>query len=345
MRKFLLALVLLLAVYFFISRFAEAQQVAETLRRGDWRWVLAAALLQITYTINVGALFRALYRGLGMEEQIERLTLLGAAAYFVNIVAPMGGMSGMAVLIAEARRRNQPVGRVSTAAALVILYDYAAFLLVLALGLIVLFRRNQLEPAEVVASLILLGIAAGIATLVFLGMRSANHLARALRWLASGINHLLRPFLHREYLHLHRADEFAHDAAEGLRQLRSSRGNLLMPLALAMSGKALLISILFMIFMAFRQPFSVGTLIAGFSIAYLFLIISPTPSGIGFVEGILTLTLASLRVPLAAAAVIALAYRGITLWLPLAYGALAFRWAGRPLAENGSQGQTPASPT
>ncbi|MEW6567084.1 MAG: lysylphosphatidylglycerol synthase transmembrane domain-containing protein [Chloroflexota bacterium] len=334
MRKFLLALVFLLAVYFFISRFAEAQQVVATLQRGDWRWLLAAGLLQITNTINIGASFRAIYRGLGLEERIERLVPLAAAAYFVNVVAPVGGMSGMAVLIAEAKRRGQPVGRVSTAAALVVLYDYAAFLMVLALGLLVLFRRNQLATAEVVASLFLLGIAIGIGTLVYLGMRSAEQLGQALRWLASGVNRVLRPFIHREYLNVGRANEFAHDAAEGLRLLRSSRGNLLMPLALAMSAKALLISILFMVFMAFSQPFSVGTLIAGFSIAYLFLIISPTPSGIGFVEGILTLTLASLRVPLAAAAVIALAYRGVTFWFPLAYGALAFRWVGRPVINN-----------
>jgi uncharacterized membrane protein YbhN (UPF0104 family) len=43
----------------------------------------------------------------------------------------------------------------------------------------------------------------------------------------------------------------------------------------------------------------------------------------------MTLALNSLRVPLAAAAVITLAYRGITFWLPLAYGMLAFRWVGR----------------
>jgi len=98
---------------------------------------------------------------------------------------------------------------------------------------------------------------------------------------------------------------------------------------LALSGKAFQVSILFLVFMAFQQPFSVGTLIAGFSIGYLFVIVSPTPAGIGFVEGILTLTLTSLRVPLAAAAVISLAYHGMVLWLPLSYGALSFRWITR----------------
>lgn len=329
MRNLLIALVLLLAVYFFISRITEAQQVVDTLQRGDWRWLLAAGLLELAFTVNVAASFRAIYRALGVEEKIERLLPLAAAAFFLNVVAPMAGMSGMAVFIADAKRRDQPIGRVSTAAALLVLFDYAAFIVVLTLGLLVLFRRNQLEASEVIASIILVGIAVGMAFLVYLGMHSAEQLGRALAWMGGLVNRVLRPFIHREYLNVARAHEFAHDAAEGLQEARKSPENLLMPAALALSSKALLISILFMVFMAFRQPFSVGTLIAGFSIAYLFLIISPTPSGIGFVEGILTLTLASLRIPLAAAALIALAYRGITLWFPLAYGAAAFRWVSR----------------
>jgi glycosyltransferase 2 family protein len=329
MRNLLFAVILLLAVYLGISQFTEIEQVVETLQRGDWRWLLAAAGVQLAVTVNAAASLRAIYRALGVEERIEDLLPLVSAAHFLNIVAPMGGVSGMAVLIADARRRRRPVGRASTAAALLVLYDYAAFLVVLALGLIVLFRRNQLDAGEIVASAILLAIACGIGTLVYLGMRSADQLGAALAWLGARVNAVLRPLIKREYLNLERAHAFARDAAQGLQEARRRPETLLLPGALALSSKALLISILFLVFMAFRQPFSVGTLIAGFSIGYLFLIVSPTPSGIGFVEGILTLTLVSLRVPLAPAALIALAYRGITLWLPLAYGGLALRWAGR----------------
>ena len=42
-------------------------------------------------------------------------------------------------------------------------------------------------------------------------------------------------------------------------------------------------------------------------------------------EGVLTVTLRSLNVPLGSAAVITLAYRGFTFWLPLLFGIVAFR--------------------
>ena len=63
----------------------------------------------------------------------------------------------------------------------------------------------------------------------------------------------------------------------------------------------------------------------GFAIGYLFLIVSPTPSGLGVVEGVMTVVLSTLRVPLGAAALITLTYRAVTFWFPLAVGGVAFR--------------------
>jgi uncharacterized protein (TIRG00374 family) len=110
--------------------------------------------------------------------------------------------------------------------------------------------------------------------------------------------------------------------------LRGKRKELIWPFLFALNNFALLICVLAFTFLALGTPFSVGTLVGGFAIGYLFLIVSPTPSGLGVVEGVMTLTLASLRVQLEAAALITLTYRFITFWFPLAVGAVAFRLLG-----------------
>ena len=330
MRKLLIALVILFALYFVFGRMAEVEQIVATLRRGDWRWLALAALVHLAWLTNYGASFRAIYRALGMEESILRLTMLAAAANLMIIVTPSAGMGGAAVFLAEARQRRQPVARVTTAAAMFVLYDLIGALIVLALGLIVLFRRNQLAPAELIATGIMLAYALVLAGLLYLGMTAPVRLGNVLDWISGRINKALRPFIHREYLHPARAHAFAEDLSGGLQEARQAPGSLLMPIALSLSSKALMITILFLMFMAFEQAFSVGTLIAGFSIGFLFAYVSPTPSGIGFVEGAMTLVLSSLRVPLAAAAVITLAYRAFTVWLTLAYGLAAIRWVGQP---------------
>ncbi len=337
MKTFFAALVLLLAFYFFLTRAADVEQVLLTLQRGDWGWITLALVVHAAWILNIGSHLRALYRLLGIDEKITRLSMLGTGAAFVNTIAPSAGMSGMVVFITDSRQRGLPTSRVTAAAALYVLYDYLAFIAVLGLGIAVLIRRNQLGATEVTASVILVSIALALTLVLYMAMRSSDRLGRSLAWIATKTNNVLRPFIRREYLSPSRAHEFAHDIGDGLSEIPKRPSGLLLPFALALSKQALLITIFFLMFLAFQQSFSVGTLIAGYSIGYLFLIVSPTPSGIGFVEGAMTLTLASFRIPLAAAGLITLAYRGITLWLTILYGAVSFRYLNRKtVPDNGT---------
>jgi len=133
------------------------------------------------------------------------------------------------------------------------------------------------------------------------------------------------PILHREYLSETRAYAFAIEISEGLSALPERPRSLVQPFVLSLLNKVLLMGVLVCSFLSFDVPFSAGTIVGGFAIAYLFLIVSPTPSGIGVVEGVMALALSSLRVNFSEAVIITLAYRGVTFWLPLAVGAVAFR--------------------
>jgi len=331
MRKFIVALVLLIGVMFIITRFTKFETIISTIQEGDWRFIALGLILEFAWLVNIAASFQAIYKALGVDEKIKNLIMIAAAANFVNVVTPTGGVGGMAIFISEGQRRNCSAARVTVASALYLLFDYTGFLCVLTLGVIVLIRRNNLNLPEIIASGIMVLIVVLLATLLLLGAQSAQALGNALAWGARTINKLLRPVLpkkHWQYLSEGRAHEFAHDVVDGIRCIIDQPKNLIMPALLALSNKALMISILFMTFMAFRVPLSVGTLIAGYSIAFLFSIVSPTPSGVGIVEGTLTLALHSFYIPLSASAVIAIAYRGITFWAPLLAGMVAFRVLG-----------------
>jgi uncharacterized protein (TIRG00374 family) len=326
MRKFIAAVALMIGVVFIISRMTEVKSIADTLKRGDLRYVFLALGVQALWIVNIALQFWTIYRELCIEAKFTRLIQISIAADFVNIVTPSAGVGGMAVFISEAQRDGYSTGRVTVAGVLFVLFDYLAFFCILALGLGVLLRRNNLTSTELIATGILMLIAGVMAFLTYQGMRSEQALANALSWIIGHINRLIKPFIHRDYLSIEHAIEFAHEAAEGLRELRQKPRNLITPFLVALIGKILLVIILWLIFLAFQVPYSPGTIIGGWSIGYLFLIVSPTPAGLGVVEGALTLALTSLNVPLGAAAVITLAYRGITYWMPLLIGMLAFRW-------------------
>lgn len=328
MRRLLILLAISLGAFFFFSRVAEVEQVIDSFREGDPAWLALAILVQFIWMLNVAASFWVIYKILGLRERFFHLGMVAMSAQFVSVVAPSAGMGGMAVLIADGNKRGLRSGRVTTAGALFVFFEQSSLLAVVLLGLFFLFKLNQLSTASILAVLVLAGIALVTGMVLVMGMRSPVLLANVLTRLGTLLNRVLHPLLRRDSVDISRARPFAEDVYEGLQIVRKSPGKLLLPGVLAFSSKALLIAILGLIFKAFGQPFTITMLIAGFSIGYLFYIVSPTPSGVGFVEGAMTLVLTSLGLSLAVSAVITLTFRGVTFWLTVLYGMLALRWVG-----------------
>jgi uncharacterized protein (TIRG00374 family) len=325
MRKFIILLVLFLAIVFVFLSFSELQNIVDTLKKSNWIFLSFAVLFECIWLYNVAIAYSALYHLVELQETRQQLLLMATAANFVNVIAPSAGIGGMAVFIDAAKRRGQPTGRVTVVGVLYLLYDYAAFVCVLALGLIVLIRRNNLNGGELTATAVLLLIALGIGSLLYLGYKSAERLGKVLAWLSKGVNRIARPFIHRDYLDVENAHFFAQEVAKGISLIRGKRKELIWPFLFTLNNKALLICVMAFTFLALGTPFSVGTLVGGFSIGYLFLIISPTPAGVGVVESILPVALNGLRVNWAAAVLITLVYRAVTFWFPLVGGLVAFR--------------------
>lgn len=325
MRNFLFAVVFLLGGAFIFIRFAEVQQIAVTLKGGDWRFIGIAFFFEGLWLLCIAASYKVIYHAMGLYEKYERLILISSASNFVNVIAPSAGMGGMAVLISESKRTGNSSGRATAAGVLFVLFDYFGFLFLLTAGLFVLYQRNNLSPVEITASVILFSVAAFLAYLVVIGLRSGEALGKVLVSLAGRINRFLSNFTQRQYLSEQRAHNFALEASSALVEIKKKPLYLSLAILLGLTSKFLLLFILLLVFLAFGVPYSPGTIIAGFSIGYLFFIVSPTPAGIGFVEGGLTLALTTLGIPIGAAAVITLAYRGITFWIPLIFGMIAFR--------------------
>lgn len=336
MKKFVFAVILLLTIVFFIVSFSEIQEIVSILQAGKWYFVGLALGVEALWLWNVSLSYHSIYSLLGIQESRRRLFYLATASNFVNTITPSAGASAIAVFLGDAHRRNHSKARVTVAWALYLLFEYLGLLTVVMLGIIVLIRRDRLHLPEIIASLILLAMACGLATLLYLGAKSTRRLGSFLAWLALRVNQILHLFLKGDYISIERAYSFAGDVAEGMIALRQRPFSLLKPMVLAWTNKALLLTILLLLFLAFQVPFSAGTLVGGFAIGYLFWIVSPTPAGIGVVEGVLALSLASLGMPLEAATVITMGFRGITFWAPLLVGLYAFRYISKNRTEEGT---------
>ena len=325
MKKLFIVVVLFLGIAVVVISFSELETIMLTLQKAHLGYFLLAILIEFIWFIVTGRMYQSIYHLLGLEEGVLTLSRIAAAATLINIVAPTAGAGGVALFAAEARRRAHPAGKVTVAAALFLLLDQAAFLVILALGLIVLVRRQDLGAGELSTSLLLLGGVITYAFVLYLGYRSEEKMGNLLAKIARGINRFVKFFRRQEYLSEARAHEFAHEVSEGFSGLTERPSSLVRPVLWGILSKILLMCVLACAFLSFEVPFTVGTIVAGFSMTYLFLIVSPTPSGIGIVEGLMPLALTTLHVDWSQAVVITLAYRTVTFWVPFGIGALAFR--------------------
>jgi glycosyltransferase 2 family protein len=335
MRKLLLALALLLGVIFILSRFTELQALLDVLQRGNLVYLGLALVVQFVWIYNLSAFYQAVYQVLGIEEKRTHFFRLVTAAYFITVVAPSAGLSAIAVFVSDAKRKGRSIPRVTVASILYIWFEYIGNLAILILGLAELARRNNLHWSEITASLILLAGALGLSLLLYLGMQSTALLGKVLAGLARFVNSVFKPFIHRSYIPVERAYFFSNEVSEGIAVLRGNPYWVYRPLLLALTNKALLFVVLCLSFLAFDVPVDAGTLIAGLSIAQLFLIVSPTPAGIGIVEGILAVALRALGLALEDATVVTLTYRGFSFWVPLLVGMISIRLIthGKPVFE------------
>ncbi len=323
-RKIILWVVILLSVGYIALNLTELENISNALDQGNWLFLLLALVLALLVLVNNSFTYWALYRLVGIREHSRQFFLLSTASIFVGIIAPSAGLSGITLFIDSAKRRNQPTARVMVVGLLYIIYEFTSLLLMVLLGLIVLFRRNTLSAGEIIAALVMLGIAIAIAGLLYFGYRSPDRLGRILARLGAILNCPLRKILHRDAFKTETANTYAHDIGKGLSALQHSRTNLVRPFLFAMLNKALLCGVLMCIFLAFAIPFSAGTVVGGFSISQLFYYISPTPGGIGMVEGLFPVILNMLNVPYTRATLVTLVYRLFTFWLPFGVGFYSF---------------------
>ena len=178
MKKLLFVLLTVLGFLFILSRLTDLKSMGAVIQRGNFLYLGLALLVQLGWIYNLGAFYQSVYAALGMPEKRLHLARMASAAFFLAIVAPSGGISGITVFIADARRSGRSAARVTVAGTLYVWFEYIGTLALTTLGLAQLAHLNKLQWPEVTASLILLAGALGMGFLLYLGMKSATRLSQ-----------------------------------------------------------------------------------------------------------------------------------------------------------------------
>ncbi len=328
---------ILLGIAFLYAVFSYRDQLTETaevIRKGVWYLVVIAVLILAGAIYNQAALYASLYEIFELPPEKKRLLPLYLVTRFIMVAAPSGGLSGWVPFIQDARKRDLGVGTVLIANLVYMILWYSIFSIFLFVGLLHLFLVHDLEWFEISAATLLLTIDAVMIAIVVLASIAPHFLKKLLCKIQHVLEIVMGWFKRPAPLQVHQIDRFVYDLKDAVSQMRHLGWRcLLRPAGHALINETLNLAILYLLARAFGLALPFGVLVAAYSVSILFYIISPTPGGIGFVEGSLVLVLTSLGIQKAGATVLTIAYRGITFWLPFLLGFFALRWAHRVPAQ------------
>ncbi len=324
-RRWILWLLVIGFVWVIFSRYAQIKDLAQTLAAGAWQWVAVAALLQVIYYWVISVSFQAAFYTVEVKSRVRDLLPVTLAALFISVVVPVTGMAGVALFVDDANRRGESPSRAAAGTLLQLAANFLALTLILVGGMVYLFFQGNLKAYEVIAALILAAITAMWSTVLLLGAWRPLSLQRLFAWLQNTANGLARRFRRPPYFGKDWAARNASDFIDASHAIVRHPKRLLATFAILMGAHAISLLSLYTLFLAFYKPVSIGVLVAGYSVGILFQTVSPTPQGIGVVEGVMPLVFSSLSVPGAAATTVSLGFRGLAFWIPLLLGFVLIR--------------------
>jgi phosphatidylglycerol lysyltransferase len=324
-RRWILWILVVIFIWVVISQLSAIRKLVETLQQGEWQWVAVAALTQVIYYINYAATYQSGFLTVGLKSRLADMVPLTFASIFLNVAAPSGGASSMALFADDATKRGQSGARAAVGTYLVLVAHFSAFLVILLVGMIYLFSNHNLKLYEGAAALFMvLGIGVMTAELL-LGMWRPQLLHRLLTWAQQLTNRIARIFKRPDFLDERWVEKTTTEFTEAAMAIAANPGQLMHTVGIAFIAHLLDLTSLYFVVLAFHQPMHFGVLVAGYSMGILFWVVSITPQGIGVVEGMMTLVFASLGVPIERATAIALSFRGLTFWIPLGIGFIVLR--------------------
>jgi uncharacterized membrane protein YbhN (UPF0104 family) len=323
-------------LWLLVANRTELRDVAVTLASGRWAWIALAAALQAAYYLVYAELYRGSFEVVGVPGRFGDALVPLLGSLFVNVAIPSGGAAGAALFVDAAARRGHSRTRAAAGYLLAMVVDLASLALVVLGAMVYLVRAHRLSVAEVVGAALLALLTAGLAALLLIGLWRPGWLHATLGAFEGTVARIARLVRRPSPLGAGWAARAAGELIAVSTSLGRSRGGLGRLLLVALGMHALDCASLGALFPAFGQPVVPGVIVAGYALGILAWILSPVMQGIGVVEGVLALVFSSLGVPAGPATVIAVAFRGLTFWLPMAVGFVLIRAVRQAPAGSGN---------
>lgn len=319
--KFLALIIIFAAIFFYISHnFTYLQNTFHTTLSSLTGLMLVAFGVVVAghyYSIRS---FIKTFHMTGIRYKFWHMLKLQLSALAVNVIIPVGGFAGTMVFADDAKKRDVPRSLGVAGSFLFIICDYTAVSLLLFLALFLLLFTRGVSVYILIPALIFVGIVLGSYFLVFAAAKRESIARKLVLVVIKPISALIKKATKKK-LDISRALE------KTLNQLsivggaiKKEPNHLKEAIGLVLVAHLLRLGSLYLIFVSLGYEISLSVLFVSYVIGMVFVVVSPTPSGIGFVEGVMYLIYSSFGVPGKVATTAVIIFRAFQFWLPFLVG-------------------------
>ncbi len=306
----------MVALFLLVPRLAGQRHTLGLIREATPAWLVVAVLVECVALVFYSLLFRRLLALLRYPVSLGvalRINLAGLAAAHLFSA---GGVGGAAVTYRVLQKRGMPHSLVLIAVIFQNAFAYCVLFALFAMGLVVLIVRGEGGGAAVFVSTAFVILLVALAGYGFWLLAHPTSLRRrthqVVEWLERRI--------HRLRVDPAQLDEWLDGVVDGWRRLRRDGRRHLRTVGLAAGYWGFDIACLLCVMLAFHQTLSPDKVVVAYAVANVVGTFSPTPGGLGAVEGVLIALLAGFGMPSGAAVAVVLIYRLINFWLPIPAG-------------------------
>ncbi|HEY3328969.1 MAG TPA: flippase-like domain-containing protein [Capsulimonadaceae bacterium] len=309
------------------------------LLNGDVLWMIPAVLLQVLYYWLYAVLYWSAFRAVGVASRPRDLVpiLLGSIA--VGVAAPGGAAVGAALFVDDAVRRGQSGARAATGALLVVIVELLGVAIISVLGLSVLLQNAHAARTAIACTGILVVVTVLLIAVIATALVAPQLIRTVTEWIECSVGRIAAAMKRPSVLSKGWAVKTAADFIDAADALRSNPWQVAFTLLLSLAMFGVMLASLALMFPAYHHALHTlgdwSTLIAGFVVGMLLWIVSPTPQGIGVVEGGMALTFIAAHLDHHASWSIALAFRAFAFWIPMLCGVFCLRALGRDKRRRG----------
>ncbi len=304
--KLPLLITLIIVMVLVLNHLNDGQKLLAILKQAN-PWLIAAALVtEGIYYVFFSRLHQQALKLYQIDWRLSEVIPPVFAGILVNLIAPFGPLASVTVFAKKVKAQGASRLNATAALFMVALIDLLGLLFFLIISLILLFFKHELLPVEIIAALTLLLMISGLVLLLSgVGFTWLGRLP--LKWIKQQLT-------------------YWRELAE---ELKLKRRQVMTILPSGLLIHLINLTVVGLIILAYHQSVGLVNLMVIYSLLILFIVVVPTPQGLGVVETLMPVILHSWGLEIEAGTLIILTFRGISLWLPASLGVLSFPWVFR----------------